>query len=206
MYISDSEMHHAHVLTHALLFLIFRFPLAEIVAEMTGRRQRLVRVGSGRGGGGRLCVEARGKDEGDREGLNLQEKARFMAGEKLVAVISEAASTGISLHAASTARNQRRRVHITLELPWSADKAIQQLGRTHRSNQASAPVYKLVVAALPGEVHAMMSRGWIPDRNVSIMACTCCIGSTAAVRGSGRVAAAEPRSVDARGPAGGDRV
>ncbi|KAI8441853.1 hypothetical protein MSG28_005537 [Choristoneura fumiferana] len=118
----------------------------ENVAEMTGRKGRVVQTEDGQ-----ILYESRSEADVPLETLNLTEKQRFMDGEKDVAIISEAASSGISLQSDRRARNQRRRVHITLELPWSADRAIQQFGRTHRSNQVNAPEYIFLISDLAGE-------------------------------------------------------
>ncbi|XP_074602022.1 protein strawberry notch isoform X2 [Brevipalpus obovatus] len=119
---------------------------SDAVAEMTGRKGRVISDNNGS-----ILYESRTENDVPLEILNLTEKQRFMDDEKRIAIISEAASSGISLHSDRRCINKRRRVHITIELPWSADRAIQQFGRTHRSNQVNAPEYVFLISDLAGE-------------------------------------------------------
>jgi P-loop containing NTP hydrolase pore-1/C-terminal domain on Strawberry notch homologue len=116
------------------------------VAELTGRKRRLIRNKEGR-----LEYVKRAPEGVAMDKTNLHEMALFQKGTKRIAIISDAASTGISLHADRRGGNQQRREHMTLELNWSADKQMQTFGRTHRSNQAMPPIYILLSTELGGE-------------------------------------------------------
>jgi len=86
-----------------------------------------------------------------RRQLNEYETRLFQRGQKRLAVISGAGSTGISVHADIDAKNQERRVFYAFQLSWSADQQMQAFGRVHRSNQSSAPIIRLVLLDLAGQ-------------------------------------------------------
>ncbi len=130
---------------HPLDQLINHFG-AENVAEMTGRKNRLVKLSNGD-----FAYRPRGIAGVPQRQTNLHELQNFQGKRKRIAIMSEVAATGDSLHSDKRAGNQQRREHIAAELKWSADKQLQDFGRSHRSNQASPPVYLLVYTELGGE-------------------------------------------------------
>lgn len=113
---------------------------SDAVAEVTGRTRRLV-------------TDRQGEQRLERRTprANLAEAAAFMEGTKRILVFSDAGGTGRSYHADMDARNRQRRVHFLLEPGWRADNAIQGLGRTNRTNQASAPLFRPVTTDVKGE-------------------------------------------------------
>lgn len=118
----------------------------ENVAEMTGRKKRLIKTLSGR-----FEYRARQIPGVPNRLINLHEKNSFQNKDKRIAIMSEVASTGDSFHSSRTVRNQERRLHIAAELKWSADKQVQDFGRTHRTGQVAPPIYLLVFTELGGE-------------------------------------------------------
>ena len=115
----------------------------EAVAEVTGRSRRVLRIADAKGE--RLSLRSRPAS------ANLAETAAFMDGEKRILVFSMVGGTGRSYHADLSSGNTERRIHYLLEPGWRADQAIQGLGRTHRTHQASAPLFRPFTTDVKGE-------------------------------------------------------
>jgi hypothetical protein len=112
----------------------------EAVAEVTGRTRRLV-----------MGRDHQQRVERRSQSANVAEAQSFMEGTKRILVFSDAGGTGRSYHADLGCQNQQRRVHFLLEPGWRADNAIQGLGRTNRTNQASSPLFRPVTTDVKGE-------------------------------------------------------
>jgi predicted RNA methylase len=124
---------------HGVLDAVIEALGTEQVAEITGRSRRVVTRD------GRRVVERRSASAAKAE------TDAFMSGKKRVLVFSNAGGTGRSYHADLAAQNQERRVHYLVEPGWRADTAIQGLGRSHRTNQACAPLFRPVTTDIHGE-------------------------------------------------------
>ncbi|AMK23209.1 strawberry notch family protein [Sphingobium sp. TKS] len=124
----------------ALDALIWHFGTDQ-VAEVTGRSRRIV-------------LDAQGKQKIERRSArsNITETEAFMGNRKSILVFSDAGGTGRSYHADLNSKSaHKRRIHFLLEPGWRADVAIQGLGRTHRTNQATPPVFRPVTTDCKGE-------------------------------------------------------
>ena len=109
------------------------------VAEITGRSKRP-----------RLDKKA-GTLEARSANMRKAEIEDFNNGKRKVLIFSEAGGTGASYHASNDFKDKSKRIHYLLQAGWRADKAIQGLGRSHRSNEAHKPEYVLITTDLPGE-------------------------------------------------------
>jgi hypothetical protein len=105
----------------------------EMVAEITGRRQRLVPNGNG---GQKIEERSPADVAADLKAYNNDKKR--------ILVFSLAGNAGGTYSAQRTYLNQRLRRHYLLQAGWRADMAIQGAGRSHRSDQVQPPEYILL--------------------------------------------------------------
>ena len=129
----------------------------EAVAEVTGRKQRVVNKPD-ETGRMKKVLEKRGTD------ANVAEANSFQSGKKKILIFSQAGGTGRSYHDDKTAErvddtgrlaiggnSGARRSHYLVQAGWRADTAVQGFGRTHRTNQWTAPIFHLVTTDLEGQ-------------------------------------------------------
>jgi predicted RNA methylase len=116
----------------------------ENVTEVTGRTRRFVYKKNKFG-------ELERVEESRTKKIVENDVNAFINDKKQILVFSDAGGTGKSYHAGRDFKNQRHRIHYLIQAGWNASKAVQGFGRTHRTNQVSAPEYVLVTTNLKGQ-------------------------------------------------------
>lgn len=116
----------------------------DTVAEITGRSNRIVQVIDNNNNYKKV-------EQKRTPNIVAKEKDDFMDGKRDLLIFSEAGGTGASFHADLTRNNKKQRAHYVLQYGWRADTVVQGFGRTHRSNEACLPVYRLVTTDLKAQ-------------------------------------------------------
>ncbi|NBS71053.1 hypothetical protein EBT31_19425, partial [bacterium] len=76
----------------------------------------------------------------------------FNSGAADVIILNQAGSTGLSLHASSKFKDQRKRHMIIVQPEVNIDTHMQMLGRVHRTGQVIPPAYSQMMADIPAEM------------------------------------------------------
>lgn len=77
--------------------------------------------------------------------------AAFNRGALDALIINRSGSTGVSMHASKSFRDQKRRRMLIAQPDPNIDTHLQALGRVHRTGQVIAPAYSQVAAEIPAE-------------------------------------------------------
>jgi len=110
------------------------------VSEVSGRKWTYEELENGK-----ICYHLRGKVDRNKEIFN------FNNGEADVILLSGSGSTGLSLHASETFKDQRARVMHIAQADQNISEFIQMLGRVNRNGQVCSPEIKFHTTGIVGE-------------------------------------------------------
>ncbi len=124
------------------------------VMELTGR-QMMIDYSGGKQPGlpgmrAQPRLSARPKREMGATGKSVSISA-FNAGKLDALILNRSGSTGVSMHASKTFKDQRPRRMLLVQAEPNIDTHMQLLGRIHRTGQVVLPRYSQLVADIPAE-------------------------------------------------------
>lgn len=101
-------------------------------------------------------------DDGTATVIKRQDKDKkklardFNNGEIDVLILNQSASTGISLHASKTFKDQRQRVMLSAQTQLDVNTEVQMRGRIDRTGQVLRGAYRYLISPIPAEQRLIM--------------------------------------------------
>lgn len=115
------------------------------VGELTGRKTQFIYNDNG-------SVSKVKRTDTDKKKLARE----FNDGSLDALILNKSASTGISLHASSKSKDQRKRVMIVAQQQLDVNDEVQMRGRIDRTGQVQRGAYEYIVSQIPAEQRLLM--------------------------------------------------